>query len=32
VVVTHDMALANRASRIVEIRDGNVVRDTGLAA
>ncbi len=32
VVVTHDMALANRAGRIVEIRDGNVVRDTGLAA
>ncbi len=32
VVVTHDMALANRAGRIVEIRDGNVVKDTGLAA
>jgi putative ABC transport system ATP-binding protein len=28
VVVTHDMALANRAGRIVEIRDGRVVRDT----
>ena len=27
VVITHDMALARRASRIVEIRDGNVVSD-----
>jgi putative ABC transport system ATP-binding protein len=32
VVVTHDMALANRASRIVEIRDGKVTRDTPVAA
>ncbi len=27
VVVTHDMALARRANRLVEIRDGRVVRD-----
>ena len=32
VVVTHDMALANRAGRVVEIRDGLVVRDTANAA
>ncbi len=32
VVVTHDMALANRAGRIVEIRDGRVTRDTPVAA
>jgi len=32
VVVTHDMALANRASRIVEIRDGRVTMDTNVAA
>jgi putative ABC transport system ATP-binding protein len=32
VVVTHDMALASRASRVVEIRDGLVVRDTRKAA
>jgi len=32
VVVTHDMALANRASRIVEIRDGKVTMDTNVAA
>jgi predicted ABC-type transport system involved in lysophospholipase L1 biosynthesis ATPase subunit len=31
-VVTHDMALANRASRIVEIRDGKVTMDTNVAA
>jgi putative ABC transport system ATP-binding protein len=27
VVITHDMALARRASRIVEIRDGKIVSD-----
>ena len=27
VVITHDMALARRASRVVEIRDGKIVRD-----
>ncbi len=32
VVVTHDMALADRAGRIVEIRDGRVTRDTLAAA
>ena len=32
VVVTHDMALASRAGRVVEIRDGLVVRDTQKAA
>ncbi len=32
VVVTHDMALADRAGRIVEIRDGRVTRDTTAAA
>ena len=28
VIITHDPALAKRASRIVEIRDGNITRDT----
>jgi macrolide transport system ATP-binding/permease protein len=28
VVVTHDKALAKRANRVVEIRDGEVVSDT----
>jgi putative ABC transport system ATP-binding protein len=32
VVITHDMALARRANRIVEIRDGRVVSDTLAAA
>ncbi|HEY7370315.1 MAG TPA: ABC transporter ATP-binding protein [Thermoanaerobaculia bacterium] len=32
VVITHDMALARRANRIVEIRDGRVVGDTAVAA
>jgi putative ABC transport system ATP-binding protein len=32
VVITHDMALAQRANRIVEIRDGRVVSDTLAAA
>ncbi len=31
IVVTHDMALANRASRTVELRDGRIIRDTGKA-
>src|SRR5262245_29386399 len=29
IVITHDPALAKRAGRVVEIRDGLVVRDTG---
>ena len=29
VVITHDSALARRASRVVEIRDGKVTRDCG---
>jgi putative ABC transport system ATP-binding protein len=32
VVITHDMALARRANRIVEIRDGRIVADTAVAA
>jgi len=32
VVVTHDTALAKRADRIVELRDGRIIRDTGKAA
>jgi putative ABC transport system ATP-binding protein len=32
VVITHDMTLARRASRIVEIHDGRVVSDTAVAA
>ncbi len=32
VVITHDMSLARRASRIVEIHDGRVVSDTVAAA
>jgi len=32
VVVTHDLNLANRAGRIVEIRDGRVTKDTPAAA
>ncbi|MEJ2368292.1 MAG: ABC transporter ATP-binding protein [Acidobacteriota bacterium] len=32
VVVTHDMALANRAGRVIEIRDGVITRDTVNAA
>jgi ABC-type lipoprotein export system ATPase subunit len=27
VIITHDMALARRASRVVEIRDGVITRD-----
>ena len=32
VVITHDAALSRRASRVVEIRDGRITRDTGGAA
>jgi len=32
VVVTHDQALARRAGRVVEIRDGLIVRDDAMAA
>ena len=32
VIITHDPALARRASRIVEIRDGRVVSDEVAAA
>ncbi len=32
VVITHDMSLARRASRIVEIHDGRIVSDTVAAA
>jgi macrolide transport system ATP-binding/permease protein len=28
IVITHDAALARRAGRIVEIRDGIIVRDS----
>jgi putative ABC transport system ATP-binding protein len=32
VVITHDMSLARRASRIVEIHDGRIVSDSAVAA
>ncbi len=32
VVITHDPALARRAGRVVEIRDGGILRDTGAPA
>lgn len=32
VIITHDMALAKRAGRVVEIRDGKIVRDEAAAA
>jgi putative ABC transport system ATP-binding protein len=32
VVITHDMTLARRASRIVEIHDGRIVSDSAVAA
>jgi putative ABC transport system ATP-binding protein len=32
VVITHDMTLARRASRVVEIRDGHIVSDGAVAA
>jgi ABC-type lipoprotein export system ATPase subunit len=28
-VITHDHALAKRASRVVEVRDGRIVADSG---
>ncbi len=31
-VITHDMALARRAGRVVEVRDGSIVRDETVAA
>jgi len=31
VVITHDMTLAKRASRVVEVRDGRIISD-GVAA
>ena len=31
IVITHDLALARRAGRIVEIRDGTIVRDVPAA-
>lgn len=32
VVITHDLALARRASRVVEVRDGLIVNDTATGA
>ena len=32
VVITHDMSLAKRAGRVVEVRDGRVLQDSALAA
>jgi len=32
VVITHDMTLARRAGRVVEIRDGYIVSDSAVAA
>jgi putative ABC transport system ATP-binding protein len=32
VVITHDMTLARRAGRIVEVRDGRIISDTAVAA
>jgi putative ABC transport system ATP-binding protein len=32
VVITHDMTLARRAGRIVEVRDGRIISDTAAAA
>ena len=32
VVITHDMTLARRAGRIVEVRDGKIISDTSAAA
>ncbi|MDQ2871066.1 MAG: ABC transporter ATP-binding protein [Acidobacteriota bacterium] len=31
VVITHDMTLARRASRVVEVRDGRIIRDVASA-
>lgn len=27
IVITHDMSLARRAGRVVEVRDGRIIRD-----
>jgi putative ABC transport system ATP-binding protein len=32
VVITHDMTLARRAGRVVEVRDGRIISDTAAAA
>jgi macrolide transport system ATP-binding/permease protein len=32
VVITHDLSLARRAGRVVEIHDGRIVRDGEAAA
>jgi putative ABC transport system ATP-binding protein len=32
VVITHDMTLARRAGRVVEVRDGRIISDTAVAA
>jgi putative ABC transport system ATP-binding protein len=32
IVITHDMSLAKRAGRIVEVRDGRIIRDTAAEA
>jgi putative ABC transport system ATP-binding protein len=32
VVITHDMTLAKRASRVVEVRDGRIISDGAAAA
>ena len=32
VIITHDPALAKRASRVVEIRDGRITGDHAVAA
>jgi putative ABC transport system ATP-binding protein len=32
VVITHDMSLARRAGRVVEVRDGRIIRDSAAAA
>jgi putative ABC transport system ATP-binding protein len=32
IVITHDAALARRAGRVVEIRDGGILSDTGSPA
>ncbi|HTD53475.1 MAG TPA: ABC transporter ATP-binding protein [Thermoanaerobaculia bacterium] len=32
VVITHDMTLARRASRVVEVRDGGIISDSDVAA
>jgi putative ABC transport system ATP-binding protein len=32
IVITHDTALARRAARVIEVRDGNIVRDVSSGA